>query len=84
MSGDESSHAQYPMSVAAESISSKRKRKVRRFSHHLCPKCSKELLERKRLPVYLRPLRVIPGLSPRRYICDGCGRRVILWRKRRN
>jgi len=76
------SHADYPMAVAAESASRKTKR--RKYSHHRCPRCGKEALERKRLPFYLRPLRVVPGLNPRRYVCDECTRNVTLWKPPRN
>jgi len=69
------------MAVAADSV---RKSKRRKYSHHLCPRCGKETLIRKRLPDYLRPLRLLPWLNPRRYVCDDCGKSTILWNATHN
>jgi len=69
------------MAVAAESV---RKQKRRKYSHHLCPRCHKETLERKHLPAFLKPLRLLPGINPRHYVCESCSKDVILWNPPRN
>ncbi|GEM_PF-5195241 len=61
-----------------------KRRARRRYSHHLCPKCGSEALQRKHLPRHIRPLRLIPGMRPRAYRCDQCGAVTILWRTERD
>ena len=67
---------EYATDVMRKTLREKR----RRYSHTLCPSCRKETLERRKLAWYLRPLRRVPGLSPRFYVCDNCHRKIILWR----
>ena len=71
------------MAVAAESVNPGPKQKRRKYSHHLCPKCRKETLERKPISAFLRIFRVFPGLNPRSYKCDSCGKKLVMWTPKR-
>jgi hypothetical protein len=45
-----------------------------------CPYCSTGELDRVHTAWWLRALRMIPGLHPRSYRCDGCSKTVTRWR----
>jgi predicted RNA-binding Zn-ribbon protein involved in translation (DUF1610 family) len=71
--------ADYPARMAAESMELRKKRRRRRHSNRLCPRCKRETLERKRLKWYLKPFRSLPALYPQSYACENCGKRMIFW-----
>jgi hypothetical protein len=76
----EQSVADFPARFANETINRRKREKKRRYSHHSCPHCGQETLERKRLSRLIRPFRLLPGLHPRAYVCASCKKHMVLWR----
>ncbi|HZT96430.1 MAG TPA: hypothetical protein VFB34_06290 [Chloroflexota bacterium] len=70
-----------PMEVAREDFKASLGKGRGRFSQRMCPNCGRRTLERKHLSPLLKVLRIIPGISPRRYHCYGCQAKMTLWRK---
>jgi transposase-like protein len=81
----ENARSQNPVSQAqceSASLENPDHRKKRtRFSRQACPNCHSATLERRHLPLFLRPLRIVPGLKPRSYRCQSCHKSITMWRK---
>jgi predicted RNA-binding Zn-ribbon protein involved in translation (DUF1610 family) len=56
------------------------RKKRTRFSRQACPKCHSATLERRHLPMLLRPFRIVPGLKPRSYRCQSCRKTITMWK----